>query len=80
MAEKTFYAQQSANRRNSILLALVVVVLLAALGFAIGYALTGDPAGAAGTTIVAVVIGFLASVGSYFAGDKLVLAASGAKL
>ncbi len=75
----TFYAQQSANRRNSVILALAVVALLGVLGFAIGYALTGDPVGAVGTTVVAVVIGFLASVGSYFAGDKLVLAASGAK-
>ena len=79
MAEKTFFAQQSANRRNSFLLALIVVVLLAILGFAIGYALTGDPAGAAVTTGVAVFVGFLVSVGSYFGGDKLVLAASGAK-
>ncbi len=75
----TFYAQQSANRRNSVFLALIVVVLLAALGFAIGYALTGDPVGAVGTTVGAVIIGFLISIGSYFAGDKLVLAASGAK-
>ena len=75
----TFYAQQSANRRNSVILALAVVVLLGILGFAIGYALTGDPAGAVGTTIVALVVGILMSIGSYFAGDKLVLAASGAK-
>ena len=79
MAADTFYAQKAANQRNSFVLAFVVVLLLAALGFSIGYALTGDPAGAAGTTIIAVVVGFLASVGSYFAGDKLVLAASGAK-
>ena len=79
MAAVTFYAQQAANRRNSIFLALAVVVFLAALGLSIGYALTGDPVGAAGTTIVAVVIGFLVSIGSYFAGDRLVLAASGAK-
>jgi len=79
MAAVTFYAQKAANRRNSVLLALVVVVLLAGLGFTIGYALTGDAAGAAGTTLVAVVIGFLASMGSYVAGDKLVLAASAAK-
>jgi heat shock protein HtpX len=79
MAEFTFYSQQAANRRNSVLLALVVVVLLGLLGFAIGYALTGDPAGAAFSVGIAVVIGFLASLGSYFAGDKLVLAASGAK-
>ncbi|MEW5991205.1 MAG: M48 family metallopeptidase [Chloroflexota bacterium] len=79
MAEQTFYAQQSANRRNSVLLALIVVALLAVLGFTIGFALTGDPVGAAITTGIAVFVGFLVSVGSYFGGDRLVLAASGAK-
>lgn len=79
MAAVTFYAQQAANRRNSAILALVVVAILAALGYTIGYALVGDPAGAVGTTLIAVVVGFLASIGSYFAGDRLVLAASGAK-
>ena len=75
----SFYDQISANRRNSFLLALVVVVLLAALGFSIGYALTGEAAGGVGTTIFAVVIGTLAALGSYYAGDRLVLAASQAK-
>ena len=79
MAEFTFYAQQAANRRNSVLLALVVVVLLGLLGFAIGYAMTGDVAGSVVAVAIAVGIGFLASLASYFAGDKLVLAASGAK-
>jgi heat shock protein HtpX len=75
----TFYDQISANRRNSLLLALAVVVILAALGFSIGYALTGSPEGAAGTTAFAIVIGLVAALGSYFAGDQLVLAASSAK-
>lgn len=75
----TFYAQESANRRNSVFLAALVVALLGALGFSIGFALTGDAAGAVGTTAIAVTIGVLISLGSYFAGDKLVLAASGAK-
>ena len=75
----SFYNQISANRRNSFLLAIVVVALLALLGFTIGYALTGDPAGAIATTLVAIVVGSLMSAGSYFAGDKLVLAASQAK-
>jgi hypothetical protein len=39
----TFYSQIAANRRNSFLLALVVVVLLGALGFAIGFALLAWP-------------------------------------
>jgi len=75
----TFYAQQSNNRRNSILLVLAVTVLLAALGFAIGYGTSGEVAGGAAVTIGAVVLGLLLSIGSYFAGDKLVLATSGAK-
>jgi heat shock protein HtpX len=75
----SFYDQISANRRNSFLLALVVIVLLAALGFSIGYALTGSAEGGIGTTVIAVIIGTLAALGSYFAGDRLVLAASQAK-
>jgi len=75
----TFYDQISANRRNSFLLALVVVLLLGALGFTIGYAITGSAGGAVATTTIAVIIGVVLGVGSYFAGDKLLLAASGAK-
>jgi heat shock protein HtpX len=75
----TFYDQMAANRRNSFLLALAVVVLLGVLGFSIGYALTGVPGGGFAATLFAVVIGLLASLGSYFGGDQLVLTVSGAK-
>jgi len=75
----TFFAQQAANRRNSIVLVLAVTALLAVLGFAIGYGTTGYIEGAYGVTTIAIVIAMLMSVGSYFAGDKLVLASSGAK-
>src|SRR5215213_2564645 len=75
----TFHAQQAANRRNSVLLILAVTLLLAVLGFAIGYGTTGYVEGAFGITTGAIVLSMLMSVGSYFAGDKLVLAASGAK-
>jgi heat shock protein HtpX len=75
----TFYAQESANRRNSIFLAIAVVGLLGLLGFLIGYGLTGSASGGIGTTGLAVIVGILASLGSYFAGDRLVLATSGAK-
>jgi len=75
----TFYDQISANRRNSFLLALVVVLLLGALGFSIGYALTGSGGGAVATTTIAVIVGLVMALGSYFAGDRLVLAVSGAK-
>jgi heat shock protein HtpX len=75
----TFYDQMAANRRNSLLLAVAVVVILGALGFSIGYALTGTATGGLGTTLVAVAIGLVMSLGSYFAGDQIVLTVSGAK-
>jgi heat shock protein HtpX len=79
MADSTFYDQINANRRNAFLLAFLVVLLLGALGFSVGYALTGDLTGAIGTTALAVVLGLVMSLGSYYAGDQLVLAASSAK-
>ncbi len=79
MAVATFYSEKSANQRNSLFLMLIVVLILAALGASIGYALTGTRAGAIGAIVIAVVIGSITSIGSYFYGDKLVLAASSAK-
>jgi len=75
----TFAAQQSENRRDSILLIGLVTLILAALGFAIGYGTTGAVEGAFGVTTGAIVLAMLLSVGSYFAGDQLVLATSGAR-
>ncbi len=79
MAGKTFYDQVSANKRNSFLLAAFVVAILGVLGFAIGYAVFGEPAAGVGTTGAALAFGSLTAVGTYFAGDKLVLTVSGAK-
>jgi heat shock protein HtpX len=79
VAGSTFYDQIAANRRNSLIMAGLVVLLLALLGFAIGYALSGSIAGSILTTAFAVGLGALAGVGTYVAGDSLVLAVSGAK-
>src|SRR6187401_1322250 len=75
----SFYDQISANKRNSFLLATFVVVLLGVFGFAIGYAIVGGPEGGLAVTALAVAIGAVSGVGSYFGGDKLVLAASAAR-
>jgi heat shock protein HtpX len=75
----TFYAQQAANRRESVVLVIAVLAILAALGFTIGYGTSGSTAGGVGVTIGALVLGSLLSIGSFFGGDKLVLASSGAK-
>jgi len=74
----SFFAQQAANRRNSLLLVVIVTALLAALGFTIGFGTTGVPEGGFYVTILAVILALLMAAGSYFAGDRLVLASSGA--
>ncbi len=79
MAGSTFYDQIAANRRNSFLMAAFVVVLLGLLGFFIGYAVSGDPAGGLVFTAGAVALGAFSGVATYFAGDQLVLSVSGAK-
>ena len=79
MARSTFYDQVSANKRNSFFMAAFVVALLGVLGFAIGFAAFGEPAGGVITTAGAVGIGAIAGIGTYFAGDSLVLSVSGAK-
>jgi heat shock protein HtpX len=79
VAGTSFYDQIAANRRNSFLMAAFVVALLALLGFAIGYAVSGEPAGGVVATGLALLVGGLASIGTYFAGDSLVLSVSGAR-
>ena len=75
----TFYDRIAENRRNSILLILLVVALLGALGLFVGWAVTGDPRAAIPSTAIAIVIGLVAALVSYYAGDSIVLGVSGAK-
>jgi heat shock protein HtpX len=74
-APSTFYKEIARNRRNSWILVFVVAMVLAALGAAIGYA-SGFGWGG---IVIALIVATGMSVGSYFAGDQLVLASSGAK-
>ncbi len=75
----TFYGQIGANKRNSVLLALLVIVLLGVLGLFIGWGVTGDPRAALPSTVIAIGVGLVAALGSYYLGDSLVLATSGAR-
>jgi heat shock protein HtpX len=79
VATRSFYDQIAANKRNAFLMAALVVVVLGVLGFFIGYAVVGEPAGGIGATVLALGFGSVSGVASYFAGDKLVLTVSGAK-
>ncbi|HEY7464650.1 MAG TPA: M48 family metallopeptidase [Candidatus Limnocylindria bacterium] len=74
-APSTFYREIDRNRRNSWFLVVIVALVLAAMGAAIGYA-TGFGWGG---VVVALIVATAMSIGSYFAGDQLVLLSSGAK-
>jgi heat shock protein HtpX len=79
----TFYSEQASNRRNSILLMILVIAFLAVFGFVVGFSI-GYGSGSEiyfgiGALAIAVLIGSLSAVGSYFGGDKLVLASSHAR-
>jgi heat shock protein HtpX len=75
----SFYDQIGANRRNSVILALAVAALLGLLGLFIGWAVTGDPQAALLSTAIAIGVGVVAALFSYYSGASLVLTASGAK-
>jgi heat shock protein HtpX len=79
VASQSFYDQIAANKRQSLLMAALVVIILGVLGYFIGYAVVGSPSGGIAATVLAIVVGSLSGVGTYFAGDKLVLAASQAR-
>jgi heat shock protein HtpX len=79
VATRSFYGQVSANKRNSFLLALAVVAIFAALGLTIGYAIVGSVPGAIGVMGLALGVGAITGIGTYFSGDKLVLTVSGAR-
>jgi len=75
----SFYSQAAANRRNSFLLVLVIVALLAALGFAIGFGTTGAPEGGLLWLGIFGVVAIVTSLVGYVSGDRVVLAASKAR-
>ena len=79
MATRTFYDEIAANKRNSLLMTAFVVILLGLLGFAIGYAILGSASGGVLVTALALAVGAISGLATYFSGDKLVLTVSGAK-
>jgi heat shock protein HtpX len=74
LAPTTFYREIARNRRRSWVLIGVVIVVLGVIGGVIGYA-TGIGWGG---LVAAVVLAVVMSIGSYYAGDALVMATSGA--
>ena len=59
--------------------AAFVIAVFGLLGFTIGYAVVGSPAGGVGALVLALTAGAVSGIATYFSGDKLVLTVSGAR-
>jgi heat shock protein HtpX len=67
------HEQIAANKRKTVLLFVVAIAFTGLIGYAIGYLFwAGGPAGVA----IAVALAVILSLGSYFGGDRLVLAST----
>jgi len=75
----SLYDQERANRRNSGLLVLVVMVVFAVFGYVIGYAVTGDTQGATSAVAIALLFSAVSAFASYYRGDQVVLKSSRAQ-
>jgi heat shock protein HtpX len=69
------YEQIAANKRKTALLFVLAVLLLGAVGYALGLLTQSGPAG----LVIAVVVAVVMSVGSYLYGDRIVLASTRAR-
>jgi heat shock protein HtpX len=69
-----------ANKRNSILLMVLMAVVLLLLGFILGMVFSGDPVGGFFGLIVATAVWIVLALVSLSSGDQILLAASKAKL
>src|SRR5215217_938863 len=77
--EGTFRDRIAINKRNSLLLIAGFLAFLAVFGYIIGYAWIGDPVGALFGLGLAFVVGTISGLATYYAGDRMVLAASHAR-
>jgi heat shock protein HtpX len=75
----TFRERIARNRRNSLLLIAAFLGFITIFGYIIGFAWLGDPTRALFGLALALVVGVVCGLISYFAGDKMVLAASRAR-
>jgi heat shock protein HtpX len=69
------YEQIAANKRKTVLLFVLALLLLGGVGYALGLLTDSGPVG----LVIALVVAIALSVGSYFYGDRIVLASTRAK-
>jgi heat shock protein HtpX len=77
--EGNFRERIARNRRNSLLLIAGFLAFVTVFGYVIGFAWIGDPVGALFGLALALVVGIISGLLTYYAGDRMVLAASRAK-
>jgi heat shock protein HtpX len=75
----TFRERIARNRRNSLLLIAGFLAFVTVFGYIIGFAWIGDPVGAIFGLVLALIVGIISGLATYYGGDKMVLAASRAK-
>src|ERR671920_256225 len=74
--EGTFRDRIAVNRRNSLFLIAIFLAFVAVFGYVIGYAWIGDPISALFGLVLAFVVGTISGLVSYYAGERIVRAAS----
>lgn len=79
LARETFHQQIGQNKRRSILLMAVVVVIFAVLAWFIGFALAGDPANAIFFVPIGGIIALVVALGAFYGGDSMILGVSRAR-
>ena len=77
--EGTFRDRIAANKRNSLFLIAIFLAFVAVFGYVIGYVWMGDPVRALFGLVLAFVVGTISGFVSYYAGGRIVLAASRAQ-
>ena len=77
--EGTFRDRIAVNKRNSLLLIAAFLALITVFGYIIGYAWLGNPAEAVFGLVLALVVGTISGLATYYGGDRMVLAASHAR-
>jgi heat shock protein HtpX len=77
--EGTFRDRIAVNKRNSLLLIAAFLAFITVFGYIIGYAWLGNPAEAVFGLVLALVVGTISGLATYYGGDRMVLAASHAR-
>ncbi|HZC19557.1 MAG TPA: M48 family metalloprotease, partial [Rubrobacteraceae bacterium] len=77
--EGTFRDRIAVNKRNSLLLIAAFLAFITVFGYIIGYAWLGNPTEAVFGLVLALVVGTISGLATYYGGDRMVLAASHAR-